>query len=437
MRRVRLFSAALALVALPQMLFAQAAPPTQQETILMLVQQVQQLQQQDHDLQERIKVLEAGQKSASPSEIVAAPAPPADAPAQPPPADQSAAAPAYLPEMHEVHGIQWRGFGEVDYKVLDQRKPELGTYGFVPGSSGNFFTGDFDLLLTSKLTEKSSILSEIVFQEEDAQSYKVDLRRILLKYDLNDSLKVSFGRYQTSIGYYNQAFLSAAWLRPAVNRPLIMEYASNGGLLPTQAVGVSMTGAVPSGKLGLNYIFEYGSADTIRPEINGSGLANDENNGNNVNVGFFIRPDALRGLRIGGSFYHDKISDSFAVPSARFGQSIVNGHVVYRGHGFDIFNEGFLIRHVLEHGTVSFNTPAFYTVVMKSFGRVRPFARFQYVNASPTNTIFDDIGLRYGPSFGARYDLNDYIAFKAQLDHTVRRGQPDLNGLQLQWAFTF
>jgi hypothetical protein len=29
------------------------------------------------------------------------------------------------------------------------------------------------------------------------------------------------------------------------------------------------------------------------------------------------------------------------------------------------------------------------------------------------------------------------MAFKAQLDHTVRRGEPDLNGLQLQWAFTF
>jgi hypothetical protein len=47
------------------------------------------------------------------------------------------------------------------------------------------------------------------------------------------------------------------------------------------------------------------------------------------------------------------------------------------------------------------------------------------------------VDLRYGPSFGARYDLNDYVAFKAQLDHTVRGGQPDLNDLHLQFAFTF
>jgi hypothetical protein len=57
-------------------------------------------------------------------------------------------------------------------------------------------------------------------------------------------------------------------------------------------------------------------------------------------------------------------------------------------------------------------------------------------NSNP-NSIFDDVGLRYGPSFGARYDLNSFIAFTAQLDHTARGGEPDLNGLQLQFAFTF
>jgi hypothetical protein len=71
------------------------------------------------------------------------------------------------------------------------------------------------------------------------------------------------------------------------------------------------------------------------------------------------------------------------------------------------------------------------------FGHVRPFVRYQYVNASPLNVIYNDVGLRYGPSFGARYDFNNYIAFKAQLDQTVRRAEPDLDGLHLQIAFAF
>jgi hypothetical protein len=36
-----------------------------------------------------------------------------------------------------------------------------------------------------------------------------------------------------------------------------------------------------------------------------------------------------------------------------------------------------------------------------------------------------------------RFDFNDSIAFKTQLDHTMRKGQPDLNGLHLQLAYTF
>jgi hypothetical protein len=165
---------------------------------------------------------------------------------------------------------------------------------------------------------------------------------------------------------------------------------------------------------------------------------NDENNGNQVNVGFFLRPDAVRGLQIGASYYHDKISNFIQGPSIRYGQSIVNGYVVYVSHGIEFLNEGFLIRDAALHfNSAVFNTPALYSQISKAIGHIRPFVRFQYINASPNDSIYDDVGLRFGPSFGARYDLNDYIAFKAQLDHTVRRGEPDLNGLQLQLAFTF
>jgi len=53
------------------------------------------------------------------------------------------------------------------------------------------------------------------------------------------------------------------------------------------------------------------------------------------------------------------------------------------------------------------------------------------------NSIFPDVGLRHGPSFGTRFEFSDSIAFKLQLDHTLRQNQPDLNGLQSQLAFTF
>jgi hypothetical protein len=451
--RTRILCVLLALLLGPACRAQDAGPRSSddKEVVTQLVEQIKQLRQQDHDLEERIKVLEARQPQASP----AAEAEPASSTVVVQSAEQfpaSATPTALTLDGHDVNGIQVRGFGKVAYQVLNQRQPDLGTGGFVPGSWGNFYSGDFGLFLTARLSEKASVLSEIVFEEGDAQRYTVDLRRMLLKYDYNDHLKMSLGRYQTNIGYYNWAFRSAAWLQTTADRPLVMQYSSNGGLLPTQAIGISVTGAIPSGKLGLNYVAEFGSSDTVRPNINGDGFMTDENNGNQTNVGLFVRPEELRGLQIGTSYYHDRISDSLLTrsgapvtpppgnlgTSVRYGQTIVNAYAVYIAHGIQFLNEGFLIRQALMGGSLHFDQPAFYSQFSKQLGPVRPFFRYQYANANAnTNSILNDVGLRFGPSLGARYDFNDYMAFTAQLDHTARRSKPDLNGLQLQWAFTF
>jgi hypothetical protein len=424
-RTVRCIRAALILLLISGLSHAQDAVPSDHELIQQLAQQVK-------TLQEKVDVLESQHRAGEIPDTGATPTPLRTPPAQA--ADSEGQSPSLMQELREAHGIQWRGFGEADYKVLNQRTPELGTYGFVPGSHGNFYTGDFDLLLTSRINDKASVLSEIVFGEDDAQKFGVDLERILLKYDYNDHLRMSLGRYHTGIGYYNTAFHSGSWLQTTADRPLIMEFANDGGVLPTQAVGLSLTGSIPSGRLGLNYIAEYGSSDTVRPDL-GTGILEDENNGNHINVGLFARPNRLPGLQIGGSIYHDRISDFTLGPSVRIGQTIVNAHVVYEHHGIEFLNEGFLLRHAYE-GSTAYNMPAFYSQISKQLGHIRPFFRYQYINANPVGFL-SDVALRHGPSFGARYDFNEFIALKTQFDHTIRKGQPDLNGLHLQLAFTF
>lgn len=423
-----------------------AAAPTAVPELVSLTQQVKALQEETKELRERISLLEGPAATGSPTLKEPSPA----QPAQNVPASSNGEAKELPAELHELRGIQWKGFGEVDYKVLNQRTPELGTYGFVPGSAGNFYSGDFDLFLHSQMNSRTSVLADLAFEETDAQNYKLDPRQIVLTYDANEKLRISFGRFQTDIGYYNWAFRSAAWLQTTADRPLVMEYASNGGILPTQGIGVATTGAIPSGAVGLHYIADYGSSDTMRPHLSGDGIVNDENNGNFFTLGLFIQPDAVPGLRVGGSFYHDRISAIIILadptaqppavtlsPSTRFNQAILNAHVVYISRGIEFLNEGFLIRHSVVGGQEAFNTPAFYSQVSRRWGPVRPFVRYQYANASARNPIFTALGLRAGSSFGAAYYFNDYITFKAQLDHTRRRDLPDLNGLHLQAAFVF
>ena len=410
-------------------LSGQSSGSGETETIRLLSQQVKELQQ-------KVAALETRQNLAA-SEGSAPDTPPLHAAAESSEPDaHDTMRPSILQELHEVHGIQWRGFGEVNYKVLDRRESGLGTLGFVQGSAGNFYTGDFDLFLTSRISDKASVLSEIVIGERDAQSFNVELARALFKYDLNEHLKLAFGRYHTGIGYYNTAFHSGRWLQTSVDRPLIVEFANDGGLLPTQAVGIAATGQIPSGSWGLNYVAEYGSSDTVRPDPEGSGTI-DENNGNHVNIGLFVRPDRFPGLQIGGSLYHDRISDFVKGPSVRLSQTIANAHVVYQGHGFESLNEGFLIRDAYEQGGSVYNMPAFYSQLSKSFGKMRPFVRYQYVNTNLNSVYNDDVLLRHGLSLGIRYDFSSNFAGKTQFDHTIRKGKQDLNTMQLQLAFAF
>jgi hypothetical protein len=380
------------------------------------------LQREVQQLQEQLSILQA-QLAAQPISV-------------PPPAPPESATVALAgTATRERPHINIRGFGEVNYQALDLRQPEIAGGGFVPGSAANFYTGDFDLLLTAPLSERLNVLSEINFEETDAQHFEVDVERFLLNYDCKDWLRFSAGRYQTAIGYYNTVFMSGAWPQTMADRPLIMAFSDVGGVMPVQAIGVSLKGAIPSGKLGLNYLFEYGSSDTMRTRLDGTESIDDENNGNQVNVGIFLRPDWIPGLEVGGSFYHDNISDDRNL-SVRYGQSILNAHIVYVARGLEFLNEGVLIRHAQTGGPNLFNMPGAYTQISKEFGHVRPFFRFQYVNTNPRSALHD-VRLRYGPSFGARYDFNTNVAFKLQFDHTERQPQPGLNGIQTEISFAF
>src|SRR5216684_2603483 len=95
----------ITLCLLSGMCAAQTVGASDQETIRLLVEQVK-------ELQDNVKALQAKQ-TAPP-----VPQPPLEE------AVSSQQTPTAIPDMHELHGIRWRGFGEFNYKVLNQRAPE-------------------------------------------------------------------------------------------------------------------------------------------------------------------------------------------------------------------------------------------------------------------------------------------------------------------------
>lgn len=263
----------------------------------------------------------------------------------------------------------------------------------------------------------------------------VDVERLLLQYSHNDYFNFAVGRYHTAIGYYNTAYHHSTWLQTAIGRPFLFAFEDEGGILPTHEVGASISGRLPSGSLGLHYIVEVGNGRASRTPLD-EAIQNvvDENNRKAVNVAFFARPQALRGLQTGFSVYHDRLAPD-AMP--KIGRTILAAHVVFAKPNFEWLNEALLVRHAPKGNPRVFNTPGFYTQISRRFGSYRPYLRYEYVNAPVNEPVFSDVGLRHGPSVGLRYEPIESLAFKLQYDRVGRRNLPGMNILTTQFAFTF
>jgi len=410
-------------------------------------------------LEERVRQLEADKQQAAAANLAHPPAP-ADSPRTSPlfpatasshVAPASAAAPAppapQEPEQTQSENVmaermdlsktllRIRGFGDVSLHGDTRR-----------GDTTSFSLGQLDLFVTSDISEKFKFLSEIVFEagpdtiyglkQQTENVFTVDVERYLLQYSHNDYFNLSAGRGYTAIGYYNTAFHHSSWLETTTNRPFLYEYEDRGGILPIHTVGVSASGQVPSGRLGLHYVAEVVNGRASRDPLTEEPVQNevDDENRKAFNLALFARPEALRGLQTGFSIYRDVLAPD---NMPKIGETILAGHAVFIRPKFEWLNEALLDRHTISGTSISFNTPGFYSQVSRQFNDFRPYLRYQYLNVANNEPIFSDVALQHGPSIGLRFDASESVALKFQYDYTFLRNQPGVTGLTLQAGFTF
>jgi hypothetical protein len=374
------------------------------------------------ELEAKVKELQAALAQATAA--IPKPTPPQAAPPSPPePEPQAEHASSETMDLNKTL-LRIRGFSDVTLHGSNQK-----------GDTTSFSLGQLDLFVTSDVSDRLKFLSEIVFEAGPDNAVGVDVERLLLTYSFNDFLHIGVGRFHSAIGYYNTAYHHSTWLQTTTGRPFLFQFEDQGGILPIHNVGATASGRIPSGHLGLQYVAEVGNGRTSRSPLS-EAVQNvvDENNRKSVNFAIFARPDAVPGLQTGFSIYRDLLAPQ---NSPRIGENIFAAHAVYVGRSFEWLNEALLIRHAPLGSARVFETPGFYTQVSKRFGSYRPYVRYQYVNVSPTEPVFSDVGLRHGPSVGLRYDLSEFVALKLQYDYTALRGDQSFHALALQAGFTF
>jgi hypothetical protein len=419
------------LLALPRA-GAQTADPATRELIERLLSRID-------TLEKRVAQLENPRHDAV---AAAAPATPAPAAALPT-AHAHDTAPQPDSEESSHPTLKVAGFSDFNFAATDSHgaAPGFGTQTLLGAHSG-FQEGQFALHMSSALSHKVSVFGELsMTARADAGTgspavtgFNVELERLIIRYDLNDYLKVSFGRYHTPINYWNTAFHHGSWLQTTASRPEMTQF--GGSFIPVHFVGMLVEGAVPAGGLNLNY--NLGLGNGRGQVISRSGDIGDINNNRAWLVNAFIKPDGLYGLQVGGSVYRDEINPLTA-PAAR--EWIQSAHIAWMKETPEVIAEVANVTHQPVSGSPAVHSQAFYVqTAYRLPGDAKlwkPYYRFEYMHIPQADAIFRAVPSFAASTMGMRYDISSFAAFKVEFRHYTRRNLPPINGAFLQTSFTF
>jgi hypothetical protein len=419
-----------------------------------LVQQNAQLREEVDLLKSRVTLLEARDKTgptqssqATPSEITPSPSgePPSSETQTPDTPAVSAQAVAMGGHTMEIPGgpaLKIRGFLDFNFGSGTVANPLI--YPLYPPTipptpvHSTFQLGEFDLFLSSRLSNSLSFLSEVVFGSDATNFWGIDVERAQLSYKPSDYFEISAGRMHTAIGFYNTAFHHGTWFQTATGRPFMYYFEDSGGILPVHEVGVSATGRVPnSGRLNLRWIAEVSNGLASSGAANGAQPVQNflsDRNHKAFNLAASMKPDWVPGLQVGGNYYHD-IREPLGPPHVE--NTIAGLYVVYITPVWEFLNELQVQRDRAEGSGKTFNTPLGYTQISRKFGKYRPYFRWQEVNVPSGDPLYSAVGRYEGPSAGLRFDFTDFSAFKIQYNRVYTRTSAPQNGVDGQVAFAF
>ena len=336
--------------------------------------------------------------------------------------DQDPLAPAAVPigVAAEHPRLSLRGFADVNFSRLADSDRRDG-----------FVLGQFVLHMSSSLGNKVSFFGETSFTAQPGD-FAVEVERLSLRYDFDDRLKVSAGRFHTPVNYWNTAFHHGLWLQTTISRPAMIR--SGGSFQPVHFVGLMAEGSFSASAIHLGYTVGLGNGrDT---HIDRGGDAGDTNSDRAWIARAYARPAALFGLEVGGALYGDQVIHA----EDRIGERILSGYVALTRETPEIISEYARVHHRDEVTRVTYDSDAFYAQIAYRFPRQprwKPYYRFEKLVTPEDDPLIEDLSATLSTA-GVRYELSEFAALKAEYRHEQRRANPDrTNGVFLQAAWTF
>ena len=222
-----------------------------------------------------------------------------------------------------------------------------------------------------------SFLSEVLFDIDEGNAIGVDLDRMQVGYEFAEWLKVTGGRFHTSLGYYNTAYPQggAVYLLP-VDRPEVVDQHDNASIVPTSTVGLNLHGRLPVLQRRVSYDLDVTNGRGIQSDD----LANGGDTNNSKALNLRLRYE-YEGLIVGGNAMVDWIpprldADPAISRAYTLREQIFGAHIAYVEHPWHIIGEGYVIQHVgpdATHRTLAGIAEFGYTL-----GLLTPYARYEF-----------------------------------------------------------
>lgn len=335
---------------------------------------------------------------------------------------------------------------ESETGMLSQRLIWFGDVNFHSGAKARngeelpstFTLGQLGLMASSQLSDRVSVMSEIVFQYKADESASATIERLQLQFHAKDLFNFRVGRTHTPFGYWNETFHHGTWFQTTALRPEIYRFHDGGSVVPIHSVGVEMYGFQPAKLLDVHYNFGI---------ANGRGLTStstvniQDNNDNKAVYGVIsLGPASVPGLRFGLNAYGDVIPPDPAVAGRNgdIDELIAGAHLTYLQNNLEFLFEGQHIDHDDHASSQTFITWGLYAQVGYRMTRFKPYYRFDILDVGEGDPY-------YGPlivdvtrhTAGLRWDFINWAALKLEYQYIDEAQLAGRSAFWAQAAFTY
>jgi hypothetical protein len=307
-----------------------------------------------------------------------------------------------------------------------------------------FVVGPIGFQVAAHLAEGLVGRTEIAMELEEGETI-VDVERAYLEYRTPHWV-FSAGRTHAELGYWNNAFHHGRWLQLTIDRPRVLRFEDDGGMLPIHQVGVTAAYGPKRGNAGIELAVGVGNGHgRVLEAIQNGG---DNNQAKSALARLGLVGIGHPGLRVGVNFGFDVIAPELAAvrplaPDAEILELITGAYVALRSDRLIVYSEGYNVVH-RAMGTTWQVTDGFILAGFR-IGKFIPFGQIEmrkgdgatdpYYRPDPTINSESVAPLDFTEGIGGvHYDLNAWSALKVEVSARRQAGVDDYRA-ELNWSF--